>query len=94
MVTQFEEKGKIFTQRITKDQREVIIITGTHKITGIIHIHLDLRLIDELNESGHFMAITDAKIMDLNDNVLYKSNFLTINTDQIIWILPVEEIIQ
>ncbi|MDO9088035.1 MAG: hypothetical protein Q7U53_17650 [Anaerolineaceae bacterium] len=94
MVTQFEEKGKIFTQRITKDQREVIIITGTHKITGIIHIQLDLRLIDELNESGHFMAITDAKIMDLNDNVLYKSNFLTINTDQIIWILPVEEIIQ
>jgi hypothetical protein len=94
MVTQFEEKGKIFTQRITKDQREVIIITGTHKITGIIHIQLDLRLIDELNESGHFMAITDAKIMDLNDNVQYKSNFLTINTDQIIWILPVEEIIQ
>ena len=94
MVTQFQEKGKIFTQRITKDQREVIIITGTHKITGIIHIQLDLRLIDELNESGHFMAITDAKIMDLNDNVLYKSNFLTINTDQIIWILPVEEIIQ
>jgi hypothetical protein len=94
METQFEEKGKIFTQKITKGQKEVIIITTTHKISGIIHIQLDLRLIDELNESCHFMAITDAKIMDLNDNILYQSNFLTINTDQIIWILPVEEIIQ
>lgn len=92
MITQFEEKGKIFTQKVTKDQREVIIQTITHKIIGIIHIQLDFRLIDELNNSNPFMAVTNAQIMDFQDNVLYKSDFLTINIDQIIWVLPKEEI--
>lgn len=92
MITQFEEKGKVFTQKVTKDQREVIIQTITHKIIGIIHIQLDFRLIDELNNSIPFMAVTNAQIMDFQDNVLYKSDFLTINIDQIIWVLPKEEI--
>ena len=92
MITQFEEKGKIFTQKVTKDQREVIIQTITHKIIGVIHIQLDFRLIDELNNSNPFMAVTNAQIMDFQDNVLYKSDFLTINIDQIIWVLPKEEI--
>jgi hypothetical protein len=92
MITQFEEKGKVFTQKVTKDQREVIIQTITHKIIGVIHIQLDFRLIDELNNSNPFMAVTNAQIMDFQDNVLYKSDFLTINIDQIIWVLPKEEI--
>lgn len=91
MYTQFEEKGKIFTQKITKDQKEVIIQTTSQKLIGTIHIQMDNRIIDELNETNQFMAITNAIILDQEDNVLYQSEFLSINVNQIIWVLPVED---
>lgn len=93
MITQFEEKGKIFTSKISKDQREVIIQTITHKVVGTIHIQTDIRLIDELNESNHFIAVTNARILSADESVLNATDFLAINTDQIVWILPTDEII-
>jgi len=94
MITQFEEKGKIFTPKITKDQRQVLIQTTSQKIRGHFHVQTDLRLLDELNESNHFLALTDVEILDGNEIILHKSNFLAINTDQIIWILPTDEIVE
>jgi hypothetical protein len=94
MITQFEEKGKIFTPKITKDQRQVLIQTTSQKIRGYFHVQTDLRLLDELNESNHFLALTDVEILDGNEIILHKSNFLAINTDQIIWILPTDEIVE
>ncbi|HSM25811.1 MAG TPA: hypothetical protein VK856_13185 [Anaerolineaceae bacterium] len=91
MYTQYEDKGKIFTQKITKEQKEVIIQTTSHKISGTIHIQMDNRIIDELNETNQFMALTDAKILDPVENVLYQAEFLSINVNQIIWVLPVED---
>ncbi len=91
MYTQFEEKGKIFTQKITKEQKKVIIQTSQQKIIGTIHIQMDNRLIDELNGSNQFLAITDANIFDLENKLIHQSDFLSINTDQIIWVLPVED---
>lgn len=91
MYTQFEEKGKIFTQKITKEQKKVIIQTSKQKILGTIHIQMDNRLIDELNESIQFLAITDANIFDSENNVIHQSDFLSINTSQIIWVLPIED---
>ena len=93
MITQFEEKGKIFTSKISKDQREVIIQTITHKVVGTIHIQTDIRLIDELNESNHFIAVTNARILSADESVLNATDFLAINTDQIVWRLPTDEII-
>ncbi len=94
METQFEEKGKIFTPKITKDQNEVFVQTTTQMIKGELHVQIDLRLLDEINESNHFLALTNAEILDVDEKVLYKTNFLAINIDQIIWILPTNEIIE
>jgi hypothetical protein len=91
MYTQFEEKGKIFTQKITKEQKKVIIQTSKQKIIGTIHIQMDNRLIDELNGSNQFLVITDANIFDSENNVIHQSDFLSINTSQIIWVLPIED---
>ena len=91
MITQFEGKGKIFTSKVTKDQSEVLIQTTTQQIRGFFHVQMDLRLLDELNETNHFLALTDVEILDVNEKVLHKSNFLAVNTDQIIWILPLAE---
>ncbi len=93
MITQFEEKGKIFTPKITTEQKAVIVQTTTHKIKGDLHVKLDLRLLDEINEHDQFLALTNVEILDVDKNILYKTNFLAVNTDQIIWILPVNEIV-
>lgn len=91
MYTQFEDKGKIFTKKVSKDEREVLVQTSKQKISGIIHVQTDLRLIDDLNTGRGFLAMTEAKIFDENENIISESDFLAINIDQIVWILPVNE---
>ena len=34
------------------------------------------------------------QIINENENVIYKSEFLAINVDQIVWILPAEEMVE
>ncbi len=92
MVTQYDDKGKIFTSVITKNSIKVLIQTQTHRITGMVFYRPDDRLIDELNQTNIFLAVTDAKILDEKNNTLYESNFLTVNINQIIWILPYDEL--
>ncbi|OJX47208.1 MAG: hypothetical protein BGO78_17205 [Chloroflexi bacterium 44-23] len=92
MVIQYDDKGKIFTSVITKKSIKVLIQTQTHRVTGMVFYRPDDRLIDELNQTDIFLAVTDAKILDENNNVLFESNFLTVNINQIVWILPYEEL--
>jgi hypothetical protein len=94
MVTQINERGKIFTQVINKKPAEVIIQTQTHKISGTIYLAPENRMIDELNSNGQFLAVTNANILSQDDIKLYESEFLSVNLNQIIWILPVAEINQ
>lgn len=91
MVTQFDDKGKIFTQVVTKTPVSVVINTAHHLIHGSIHVRPGERVIDELNHSQTFLAVTDAKITDLEGSPLFESAFLTLNTDQIIWLVPSDE---
>ncbi len=92
MVTQYDEKGKIFTQVISKKPVPVIVQTTHHTIRGILHVRPSERIIDELNASIQFIAITEANVLDPQGNLLYKSNFLTLNKEHVIWIIPDEEI--
>ncbi len=94
MVTQYDDKGKIFTQVITKKPVEVIIQTATHIIQGTVHVRPDERVIDEMNMSSKFIAVTEAHVLDDQKNQLYRCDFLTLNKDQIIWIIPDDEVDQ
>ena len=91
MVTQFDDKGKIFTQVIAKKPYSVIIQTSRQMIRGTIHVRPTERVIDEINHSLKFIAVTDATVTDQDGVFLYESSFVTLNTDHIIWILPVDE---
>jgi hypothetical protein len=91
MVLEFDDKGKIFTNYITKDAVPSQIQTTTHRIRGYIHVRKDTRLSDEINQANLFIAITDAEICALDGEVLQKSDFLVVNRDQIVWIMPIEE---
>lgn len=92
MVTQFDDKGKFFTQVVSKKPVKVIIQMGFQTIRGTIHVRPTERVIDEINHAMGFMAVTDATISDPNRNILYETRFLTLNVDLITWIIPAEEI--
>jgi hypothetical protein len=91
MVTQFDEKGKIFTPIVSKKKMEVVVQTTTHRMIGFLHIHPETRVKDELDKSPQFIALTDARVIDENGKDLYLTNFLVFNRDQVIWIIPVSE---
>lgn len=92
LFTQFEEKGKIHTPVITKKPLEVIVQTPIQQIRGFLHIKPDSRMVDAINEGVTFIVLTDARILDQNGILQYSVNFLVLNTTQIIWIFPVEEL--
>jgi hypothetical protein len=91
MGVRYDDKGKFFTQVITKDAIPVVIQTLTHRIEGNVHVRKDERLSDELNRSEQFMAVTDASIYDLGGQQVSSSKFIAVNRDHIVWLRPVEE---
>jgi hypothetical protein len=91
MVAQFDEKGKIFTPVVSKKKIEVVVQTTTHRMIGFLHIQPETRMKDELDKSTQFIAFTDARVIDENGKELNFTNFLLINRDHVIWIIPVSE---
>ena len=94
MTIQFNEKGKFFTDIISKIPIPANIQTFTHRIEGNVYTRENKRLIDELTNESQFLAVTDAVIFDKHDKPIYQCEFLSINKLNIVWIIPVEEVIQ
>jgi len=92
MYSSFEEKGKIFTQVVTKKPIHVTIQTTTQLVRGKIHIRPEDRVKDELNRKDLFIAVTDATVYSEAGKELYHSGFLSVNTEQIVWLMPDEEV--
>lgn len=94
MYTQFDEKGKIFTNVVTKKPVRVIVQTTTQRIHGEVHVRPNVRLLDALKDEALFIAITDAVIYNADNTSLYTAKFLSVNQNQIVWVLPEDEIDQ
>lgn len=92
MTTHFDDKGKIFTQVVSKKPVPVILRTTQNILQGVLHVRPTERIIDELNSSLQFVAITDARILNEAGETLYTTGFITVNKEHIIWIIPEEEI--
>jgi hypothetical protein len=92
MPTQFDEKGKIFTNIISKKPIEVTIQTLSHRIHGEIYVRPDERIKDELDRSEQFLAVTNAIVYGPQNEELYHSDFLTLNLNHIIWLIPDDEV--
>lgn len=89
MVLGFEDdKGKIFTEVVTKVPIAVTIQTTVQRVRGKIHVRPDERLKAELDRDELFLAVTDATILDANGNALQRADFLAIRRDHIVWVLP------
>lgn len=92
MSTQYDEKGKIFTQVVAKHPIHVMIQTDQYAIHGIIHIRPGMRIKDELNGSEQFLAVTDATIMDRENNELFRTGFMVVNINHVVIIVPKEDV--
>lgn len=95
MVAQYDDKGKLFTPVIAKHPIMVTIQTLSNVIHGAVHIRPDIRMKDELNsatENDHFLAVTDAVVFNSQGQEIYRSKFMVVNVNHIVWAIPENEI--
>ena len=91
MNVRYDDKGKYFTDVITKDEVPSIIQTLVTQIKGNVHVRINDRVKDELNRGEHFLAVTNAEVFNLQGQKISEAEFMLINQDHIIWIIPDEE---
>jgi Family of unknown function (DUF6812) len=94
MSIHFDEKGKFFTDVISKESVPVIVETPTSRIQGFIHIRPGTRLKDEINQAEPFFAVTEATIFDIKGKEIYRCDFLAISREHIVWILPEDQLVK
>lgn len=91
MTIEYDEKGKFYTDVVTKLSTSVVIQTTTHLVRGFVHIRQGERLKNELERGEIFIAVTQATIHGTDDQILFSVPFLAIQRAQIVWIMPVDE---
>ena len=91
MTVEYDEKGKIFTDIVSKVAIPAIVQTTEQLIKGNVHVRRDERLKDELDRDRMFLAMTDASIIGADGQTLYESRFLAVRRAQIIWVMPANE---
>lgn len=84
MAVHYDEKGKYFTDVVTKRPLGVIIQTDHGRVFGTVHITPDHRLLDEVNLPGAFLPVTQARIAD--PQVEIRTSLLALNKRQIVWV--------
>ena len=91
MTFDYGNEGKFFTDVISKIPCEVIIQTTTHLIKGMLYSRPETRIKDQLDSEKGFVALTNVSIYGAGGNIRYQSDFLAVQKEQIVWVLPKEE---
>jgi len=95
MSVRIDAKGKTYTDIVHKDEVAALIQTTANLIHGHIYLRAGLRLKDELNGTAEqFIAVTNAEVYNANGQVLVRSDFLTVNKHEIIWVRPDEDTVE
>lgn len=91
MATRIDHNGKMYTDHVRKQKVAAVVQTTTHRMRGYVFCAPDERLKDQLNGDGEqFIAIADAEVLNANDQVIHRVEFLTLNKQHIVWLLPVD----
>ena len=88
MTIEYDDKGKIFTDIVTKVSVPATIQTTTHLMRGNIHVRRDQRIKDELDLNENFLAITDVNVLGADGQVVFHASFLAVHRSHIVWVLP------
>ena len=88
MSFEYDEKGKIFTDVVSKIAIDATIQTTTHMIRGRIHVRRDQRIIDELDQNENFLALTNVSVLGANGQTIFQTPFLALHRSHIVWVIP------
>ena len=91
MGIQYDEKGKYYTDIISKIPVDAVVQTTAQLIRGKVHVREGERLKDELDRDEFFLAMTDASIVGADGQVQFDAPFLAVRRSQIVWVLPDED---
>jgi hypothetical protein len=91
MSIEYDEKGKIFTDVVSKTAIHATIQTTTHLLQGYIHVRRDQRIKDELDRDKDFLALTDVNVLGSNGQSLFQAPFLAVRRAHIVWVMPEEK---
>lgn len=91
MTFEYDEKGKIFTDIVSKVAISATLQTTTHLIHGQLHVRRDQRIKDELDLDESFLALTDVTVMGPDGQTLFQAPFLAVRRSHIIWVLPEQD---
>ncbi len=91
MTFEYDEKGKIFTDIVSKIAMLATVQTTTHLIRGHVHVRRDQRIKDELDLNENFLAMTDVTVLGLEGQTLFQAPFLAVRRSHIIWVLPEQQ---
>lgn len=90
MTIEYDEKGKFYTDIISKVAVPVTIQTTNQLIKGFVHVRHGERIKDELDRDELFLAVTNATITEPASKVALDAPFLAVRRTQIVWIMPDE----
>jgi hypothetical protein len=88
MTIEYDEKGKIFTDIVSKVSIDVTVQTTTHMIRGRLHVRRDQRVKDELDRGENFLALTDVQVLGPDGQTLFHSPFVAVKREHIVWVMP------
>lgn len=88
MTIEYDDKGKIFTEIVSKVAIQATIQTTTHLMRGNIHVRRDQRIKDELDSDESFLAITDASVLGADGQIIFHVPFLAVKRSHIVWVIP------
>lgn len=88
MTIEYDEKGKFFTDIISKIPVRAVMQTTAQLIHGKVHVRRGGRLKDELDIDEPFLGVTDAIIMDEGGKVEFQTPFLAVRRSHIVWLFP------
>ena len=91
MTIEFDDKGKIFTDIVSKVPVQVVVQTTLQLLRGRMHVRHGERIKDELDRDELFLAMTDVEVVGSEGQVLFQSPFMAVRRNQIVWVMPENE---
>ena len=91
MTIEYDEKGKIFTDIVSKVAIQATVQTTTHLLRGQLHVRRDQRIKDELDGNENFLALTDVSVLGPDGQTLFQAPFLAVRRSHIVWVLPEQD---
>jgi hypothetical protein len=88
MTIEYDDKGKVYTEIVSKVSVYVTVQTTSHMIRGRLHVQRDQRLKDELDRDEKFLALTDVQVLGPDGQAIFNAPFLAVERHHIVWVMP------